>query len=139
MHKESIDEFADNENYGKVWYHCHYTENYRDATRNICNSRYKTLKEIPVALHNISNCNFHFIITESVEEFKGQFKSLIKKVLILCINKQNETSETVTHKIRLKINVMFVLNSLSSLTDNFANQAKRANTKTVNTALNMWQ
>ena len=62
-HKESNDEFADNENYGKVWHHCHYTGNYRGATCNICNLRNKTLKEIPVVLHNGSNFNFHFIIT----------------------------------------------------------------------------
>ena len=31
--------------------HCHYTGKCRGATHNICNLRYKTLKEIPVVFH----------------------------------------------------------------------------------------
>ena len=79
-------------------------------------------------------------MTELVEKFKGQFMSLgenKKKFLIVSINKENENNEAVTHKIKLTISVRFVSNSQSSLTDNFASQAKRANTKTASTALNM--
>ena len=32
--------------------HCHYTGQYRGAVHNICNLRYKTLKEIRVVFHN---------------------------------------------------------------------------------------
>ena len=33
-------------------YHCHYTGKNRGASHNVCNLRYKTLKEIPVAFLN---------------------------------------------------------------------------------------
>ena len=36
----------------KVSDHCHYTGKFRAAAQSICNLRYKTSKEIPVAFHN---------------------------------------------------------------------------------------
>ena len=51
--------------------HCHYTGKYRGAAHNICNLRYRTPKEIPVVFHNGSKYDFHFIIKEPAEEFKG--------------------------------------------------------------------
>ena len=38
--------------YRRVRDHCHYTGKYGGAAHNICNLRYKTLKEIPVIFHN---------------------------------------------------------------------------------------
>ena len=38
--------------YRRVRDHCHYTGKCRGAAHNICNLRYKTLKEIPVVFHN---------------------------------------------------------------------------------------
>ena len=32
--------------------HCHYTGKFRGPAHNICNLRYKTPKEIPIAFHN---------------------------------------------------------------------------------------
>ena len=46
--------------------HCHYTGKYRGAA-HICNLRYKTPKEIPVAFHNGSTYYYHFIIKELAE------------------------------------------------------------------------
>ena len=46
----SIDD--DNKKYHKVRDHCHYTGKVREAAHGICNSRYKTPKEIPVVFHN---------------------------------------------------------------------------------------
>ena len=43
----------DKKNY-KVRDHCHYTCKYRGAAHNICNLRYKILKQIPVVFHNES-------------------------------------------------------------------------------------
>ena len=42
----------DNKKYHKIWDHCHYTGKYWGAADSICNLRYKTLKKIPVVLHN---------------------------------------------------------------------------------------
>ena len=48
--------------------HCHYTEKYRDAAHNVCNLRYKILKEIHILFHNGSEYDYPFIIKELVEE-----------------------------------------------------------------------
>ena len=48
----------------KVKDHDHYKGKYRGAAHSICNLRCKTQKDIPVAIHNGSNYDFHIIITE---------------------------------------------------------------------------
>ena len=66
----------DNKKYHKVQDHCHYTGKYRGAAHSTSNVRYKTPKEILVVFHNASTYNYHFIIKELAEEFKGQFECL---------------------------------------------------------------
>ena len=56
--------------------HCHYKGKYRGAVHNICNLRYKTLKEFPALFYNSSKYNYHCIIEELAEEFEGQFERL---------------------------------------------------------------
>ena len=65
-----------NKKYHKVKNHCHYTGKYRGAAHDICNLRYKILKEIPVVFHNGSTYDYHFIIKELLEEFEGEFECL---------------------------------------------------------------
>ena len=60
-----------NKEYFKVKDHCHYAGKYRGAAQRTCNLRYKTPKEIPVVFHNGSTYDYHFIIKELAEEFKG--------------------------------------------------------------------
>ena len=62
--------------YHKVRDHCHYTEKFRGAAHNICNLRYKVSKKIPVVFHNGSTYDYHFLIKQLAEEFKGQFECL---------------------------------------------------------------
>ena len=57
--------------YQKVRGHCHYTRKFRGAAHSICNLRYKVPQEIPVKIHNGSKYDYHFIIRELAEEFKG--------------------------------------------------------------------
>ena len=83
-HEQSIcyickKEFSTDDNdkkYHKARDHCHYTGKYRGAAHNICNLRYETPNEIIVIFHNGSKYNYHFIIKELAEEFKGQFEYL---------------------------------------------------------------
>ena len=42
----------DNKKYFKIRDNCHYTGKYRGAAHDLCNLRYKTLKEIPVLFPN---------------------------------------------------------------------------------------
>ena len=67
---------AKDKNYQKVRDSCHYLGKYRVAAHNICNLRFNVPKEIPVVFHNGSNYDYHFIIKELANEFKGQFEWL---------------------------------------------------------------
>ena len=60
----------------KVRDHCHHTGKFRRAAHRICNLYYKILREIPVVFHNGSAYDYHFIIKQLAEEFKGEFKCL---------------------------------------------------------------
>ena len=60
--------------YRKVRNHCHYTEEYRGAVHSICNSKFSLPKKVPIAFHNGSNYDYHFIIKELVEKI---FKNLL--------------------------------------------------------------
>ena len=69
-----------NNKYHKVRDHCNYTGKYRGkyrgAAHDICNLRYKIPKEIPVVFHNGFTYDYHFIVKELAEEFKGEFECL---------------------------------------------------------------
>ena len=60
----------------KVRDHCHYTGNYRGATHDFCNLRYKTPKETHVVIYKGSTYDYHFIIKELAKQTEGQFESL---------------------------------------------------------------
>ena len=60
----------------KVRDHCHYTGKLRGAAHSICNSRYKTLGEIPIVFYNASTYDYHFIINKPAKEFDGQLEYL---------------------------------------------------------------
>ena len=62
--------------YHKVRDHCHYTEKFRAAAHSTCNLRYKVPKKIPIVFHNGSKYDYHFIIKQLAEEFKGKFECL---------------------------------------------------------------
>ena len=51
-----------------------YTGKYRGAAHDICNLKYKISKEILVIFHNGFTYDYHFIIKELAQEFKGQFE-----------------------------------------------------------------
>ena len=59
--------------YQKVRDHSHYTGIFRGAAHSICNLNCKVPKEIPIKIHIGSTYDYHCIIKELAEEFKGQF------------------------------------------------------------------
>ena len=102
-----------NKEYFKVKDHCHYTGKYRSAAHNICNLRYKTPKEIPVVFHNGSIYDYHFIIKELAQEFKGQFECFwentekyitfsipIKKQITKIYKDENNKIVNISYKIK---------------------------------------
>ena len=77
--------------YHTVRYHCHYTGEYRGATHSISNLKYSLAKKIPIAFHNGSNYDHHFIIKELAEEFEKQF---------ICLGENSEKYITFTVPIK---------------------------------------
>ena len=57
----------------KVRDHCLYTGEYRSALHSICYLKYSVPEKIPIAFHNESSYDHHFIIKDLAEEFKKQF------------------------------------------------------------------
>ena len=110
----------------KVRDHCHYTGKYRGAAHNVCNLRYKVLKEIPVVFHNGSTYDYHFIIKELVKEFERNFDCLgenTKKYITFSVplkkKIQNKNIE-ITYKIKFIDSFRFMSSSLSKLVDNLS-------------------
>ena len=110
----------------KVKDHCHYTGKYRDAAHNICNLRYKVLKEIPVVFHNGSTYDYHFIIKELVKEFDGNFDCLgenTEKYITFSVplKKKIENKDIeINYKIKFIDSCRFMSSSLSKLVDNLS-------------------
>ena len=119
MKKKEIETIA------KVRDHCHYTEKFRGAAHSICNLRYKVPQEIPVKIHNGSKYDYHFIIRELAEEFKGQFECLgenTEKYIIfsILIKKENDNGTIIKHKIKFIDTCRFMQSKLSDLVDNLS-------------------
>ena len=70
------DKYVEDKKYCKVRDHCHYTREYRGAAHDLCNSKYSVPNKIPIAFHNGSNYDYHFIVKELAEELKKQFTCL---------------------------------------------------------------
>ena len=88
--------------YQKIRYHCHYTRKFRGAAHNICNLRYKVPKKVPVVFSNGSTYDYHFIIKQLAENFKGQFECLgenTKKYITFSvpIKKDNNSKKSYTN------------------------------------------
>ena len=56
--------------YHKVRDHCHFTGKFRGAAHNICNLRYKVLKNISVVFNNGSTYDYHFVVKNAWKEKK---------------------------------------------------------------------
>ena len=69
----------------------------------MCNLRYKKLKKIPLAFHNASKYNYHFIIKELPENLKDNLNAVEKiqkkkKSFSVSINKNLEYDKTLAFK-----------------------------------------
>ena len=62
--------------YLKVRNHCHYPWENRGAVHSMYNLKYNVPKNVPIAFHNGSNCDYLFFIKELVKEFEIQFTCL---------------------------------------------------------------
>ena len=111
--------------YQEVRDHCHFTGKFKGAARRICNLRYKVPQEIPVKIHNVSTYDYHFIIRELAEGFKGQFECLWENTekyitFSIPIKKENDNGKIITYKIKFIDISRFMQSKLSDLADNLS-------------------
>ena len=111
--------------YKKVRDHCHFPEKFRGAAHSICNLNYKVPQEIPVKFHDGSKYDYHFIIKELGEEFKGEFECLGENTekyisFSVPIKTEDNNGETITCKITLIDTCRFMPSELSNLVHNLS-------------------
>ena len=114
--------------YKKVRDHCHFTGKFRGAAHCICNLRYKVPHEIPVKIHNGSKYDYHLVIKELTEEFRGEeFECLgenMEKHISFSVpikkERDNDSGETITYKIKFIDSFRFMPSNLSNLVDNLS-------------------
>ena len=115
--------------YYKVRDHCHYTGKFRGAAHNICNLRYKVPKKVPVVFHNGSTYDYHFIIKQLAEDFKGQFECLgenTEKYITFSVPiKKDDNSKKITYKLKFIDSYRFMQSKLSDLVDNLSEINKK--------------
>ena len=107
----------------KVRDHCHYTGKFRGAAHSICNLNYKVPQEIPVKIHNGSKDDYHFLMKEIVEEFKGEFECLAENAekyitFSVPIKKEHDNDKTIAYKIKFIDSCRFMQIKLPDLVDN---------------------
>ena len=111
--------------YQKFRDHCHYSGKFRNAAHSICNLRYKIQREIPVVLHNDSKYNFHLLIRELAEEFKGNIDCLgenTEKYITFSVplKKINKSNKLIAYKLKFIDSFRFMNTSLASFVDNLS-------------------
>ena len=128
-----VKKFSNDQNYGKVKNHCYYTGEYRDAAHSTSNLRFNISNKITVVSENESNYDYHFIIKELENKFKGQFECLedniqkykncsvrIKEETRKVDKNGNEDTMTISYKIKSINGARFMSSSLSDLVNNLA-------------------
>ena len=66
----------------------------------MCDLKYSVPKKIPIAFHNGSNYDYHFIIKELAEEFQEEFTRLgqiSKKYITFTVPVEKEVTKTDKH------------------------------------------
>ena len=114
--------------YKKVRDHCHVTGKFGGAAHSICNLHYQVHRKIPVKIHNGSKYDYHFIIKELAEEFRGEeFECLgenTEKYISFSVpikkEHDNDSVETITYKIKFIDSCRFMPSKLSNLVDNLS-------------------
>ena len=114
----------------KVRDHCHYTGKFRRAAHNICNLRYKIPREISVVFHSGSTYDYHVIIKQLADEFKGQFSCIGENTekyiaFSIPIKKELDNNKTIMYKLKFINSYRFMLTSLSGLADSLSKIDKK--------------
>ena len=94
---------------------------------SIYNTKY--LKKIPIVFHNGSTYDYHFIIKQLSEGFKGQFECLgentEKHITFSLPIKEVDNSKKITYKLKFIDSHRFMPSKLSDLVDNLSEINKK--------------
>ena len=112
--------FGNDKNAIKVRDHCHYTGNYRRATRSACNLQYKMPKRIPVVFHNSSNYDFHLIVKQVPFSCFGENTEKYITFSICIFKKTEAGKKPIAYQIKFIDSFRHMPQSLSNLVDNLA-------------------
>ena len=128
--------------YHKVRDHCHFTGEYRGTAHSICNLKYSVPKKIPIAFHDGSNYDYHFIKKQFPEEFKTQFTCLGENTekyitFIVPVEKEvtrvdingDEVTKNISNILQFMDSTRFMASSLSNLVNNFAEEIHKIKCK----------
>ena len=126
----------------KVRDHCHFTGEYRGTAHSICNLKYSVPKKIPIAFHDGSNYDYHFIKKQFPEEFKTQFTCLGENTekyitFIVPVEKEvtrvdingDEVTKNISNILQFMDSTRFMASSLSNLVNNFAEEIHKIKCK----------
>ena len=95
--------------------------------------RYKVHKKIPLVLHNGSTYDYHFIIKQLAEDFKGQFECLgenTEKYITFSVPiKEDDNSKKITYKLKFIDSYRFMQSKLSDLVENLSEINKKQRPK----------
>ena len=114
--------------YKKVRNHCHFLGKFRGVAHCICNLRSKVPQESPVKIHNGSNYDYHLIIKELTEEFRGKdFECLGENTgkyisFSVPIKKEwdKDSGKIIRYKIKFIDSCRFMPSKLSNVVDNLS-------------------
>ena len=116
--KENFEnKYLKDKKYRKVYDHCHYTREQRDAAHSICNSKYSVPKRIPIAFRNAYNYDDYFIIKGLTEEFKKQLTCLGKnteKYITFAVPVEKEVNRTDKNGEEITKNISYILQFIDS-------------------------
>ena len=135
-------EYVKNKKYHKVRDHSHYIGEYRGAAHSICKLKHSVPKKIPIAFHNRSNYDYHFIIKKLAGKFKCQFtcvkenaekyitlKVPIEKEVTRIDKNGEEMTKNIPYILQFIDSVRFMVSSLSNLANNFSEGIHRIKCK----------
>ena len=97
--------------------YCHHTREYKGAPHSICNLKYSVSKRIPIAFHNESNYDYHFIIKDLAEEHKKQFTCLeenTERYITFSVSIEKEVTRIDKNGEKLTKNISYILQLIDS-------------------------
>ena len=109
---------------------------------SIYNLKYSLLKKIPIAFHNGSNHDYHFVVKELAEEFETQFTCLgentekhatflipIEKEVIRIDKNREEVTKNISYILQFIDSARCMARSLSDLVNNISERINKIKCK----------